>query len=690
MKKLFTLLTMLILGISGMWGQTSTATCYVVNGRTSASDLKAGKKYMIWHSGEQQFIGVSESNYVNRQCKITSAYSTMNTNYIWELQTGTVSGTFKIKNVGTGLYCDGCGEGNYDSNQNGGNQLKNTTGKDYTIGDFANCPDKGTGLPSYADDGTQAYGSGNPINTINSAAKTVYIVENGKKGYWNWVENAFNTYKKSHVYVLYEVKEVIVPSGCNSYIGETKTISSEEWKEQSNWGCEDHVAQWNIDGPGCPSSNMWSPIYLKDITGGTVPKLEGWNFRMIADHSTYEIEEVGKIQYESGKESYLTLKNTSDVTMNFGTGHAYSLTVNLNEGTGNILNFVSKKDNYNNPITVNYGNVSKNTNRVFNASASSSKTISNLILNVTLTDPTEKNTVESISLATFSNITVTTLTPTISGTEGWTLVDSKAALETQTTNGKYYYVEQNSTSGVTLHTYLRSIYEVSASTTETLSEITDYETYGQFVVPSGSTLNVDVPGFDPSVIESEGTVNYIVTQETEALSTITGYDTYDGIMVPSGKTLNVDVQNFDPSIIEGEGTVNYIVTGESETLSEITSYSTYDGIIVPEGQTLSVDKPEFDMSKITGEGTIIRVQKKVTFSIAVAVNGGDAVSTIYVATDGSDEFTLPTGYTYTFGGTTYYTAKSAAAAIAAAGTDDISVTVASVITDLSDLSNNKK
>lgn len=80
--------------------------------------------------------------------------------------------------------------------------------------------------------------------------------------------------------------------------------------------------------------------------------------------------------------------------------------------------------------------------------------------------------------------------------------------------------------------------------------------------------------------------------------------------------------------------------------------------------------------------------KTVIFSSAIAVNGGSAVSTIYVTKDGSDSFTLPTGYTYTFGGKTYH-AAAAAAAIAAAGTDDISVTVAeSKVTSLGELNNN--
>ena len=65
--------------------------------------------------------------------------------------------------------------------------------------------------------------------------------------------------------------------------------------------------------------------------------------------------------------------------------------------------------------------------------------------------------------------------------------------------------------------------------------------------------------------------------------------------------------------------------------------------------------------------------KTVTYSPAVAVNG-TAVSTIYVATDGSESITLPAGYTYTFGGADYSN-TDAAAEIAAAGNSDITVTV---------------
>ena len=252
--------------------------------------------------------------------------------------------------------------------------------------------------------------------------------------------------------------EITVPSGHNGFIAGYTTIDADKWQTEDNWNLQD---TWDSNGPGCPSSGMWSPIYIQDITSGTVPKLEGWNFRMTANHSTYSIADIEKVQ--GGQSAYITLKNGSNVSMNFGlhsgNGHTYAITVNLSEGNNNVFNPAFPHGynhgcggDCNGQITVNYGSVSKNSNRIFNASGSGS--INKLILNATLTDPTEDNTIETIPLATFTNVTVTTLPdPTISGADGWTLVDSKAALGTRTEDGKYYYVEKNNSSGVTLYTY---------------------------------------------------------------------------------------------------------------------------------------------------------------------------------------------------------------------------------------------
>lgn len=86
-------------------------------------------------------------------------------------------------------------------------------------------------------------------------------------------------------------------------------------------------------------------------------------------------------------------------------------------------------------------------------------------------------------------------------------------------------------------------------------------------------------------------------------------------------------------------------------------------------------------SPFVGDQFLFQQLKKVTFTSAVAVNGGSKVTTIYVAMDGSDSFTLPAGYLYSIGGATEVTNTTAASTIAAAGTTDLTVTVNEEIHD---------
>jgi len=80
-------------------------------------------------------------------------------------------------------------------------------------------------------------------------------------------------------------------------------------------------------------------------------------------------------------------------------------------------------------------------------------------------------------------------------------------------------------------------------------------------------------------------------------------------------------------------------------------------------------------SPFVGDQFLFIQLKKVTFTEAIAVNDGDAVSIIYLAVDGSDSFTLPSSKLYSINGAAAVTNTEAAAAIAAAGTSDITVTV---------------
>ncbi len=76
----------------------------------------------------------------------------------------------------------------------------------------------------------------------------------------------------------------------------------------------------------------------------------------------------------------------------------------------------------------------------------------------------------------------------------------------------------------------------------------------------------------------------------------------------------------------------------------------------------------------SGQQFTFKRMYKVTFSEAVAVDGGDAVSTIYVAADGSDSFTLPSDKLYGINGAESVGHAEAEAAIATCSSD-LTVTV---------------
>ena len=484
MKKLFIFLTMLVLGISGMWGDDFTP------------DANAEYTLQCCATDHSGFIGLNNGALDGR--------SAIGTRFKFESATG----GYYIKVVDANKYFNW----NNDDAELGANPqtVWEVTSSIHIPGKYRIAP-VGTS-------------STKGLNN-NETSKATHL----KIGPFNDASNVC-----SH----WTIRAITIPSNCNAYIGGVTTgnytIDETKWKTQGNWSLTD---TWKGNGPGCNGSDMWSPIYLQDITSGTIPStqdniyLEGWNFRMIANHSTFTINKVFKIQGDC----YLTLKNTSVVTMNFGNGQQNPFTVNLNKGTGNILNFVMTSSNFGSQITLNYGDVTKNSNRKFNASASSSRTINRLIFSAALTDPTEDNTVESIPLAEFANnVTITNKTFNISGTDGWTEVGSEAELSTQFINGKYYYVE-NTATGVKLHIYKETTkigYTVAENSTETLSQIDNYENYDSYTVPSNSTLIIDIDDFNLKRIYGTGNIG-----------------------ITSGKTLVVSTAGFDLTRITGEGNV---------------------------------------------------------------------------------------------------------------------------------------
>lgn len=181
MKRITTILTFLMLLCMG----ASAASTYFVGGRSSS--ITTGKKYMIYNTARRWFISASGSAYAVTSSTTPLAYSTTNANYIWTLEDGSASGTYKIKNLGTSTYCAGTSLG---------------SAVDYTIAEFSTCPNKG-GMASYNDNGTTKAAA-----DITSADKAVYFQNVSTSGYFHGSDNSFNEYTAAHVYVLYEVIEL--------------------------------------------------------------------------------------------------------------------------------------------------------------------------------------------------------------------------------------------------------------------------------------------------------------------------------------------------------------------------------------------------------------------------------------------------------------------------------------------------
>ncbi len=193
MKQKLTLLLLALVTSMGAWAKAT----YFVGGRASASTIETGKKYMIYNtaylsSGTRQwFLGASGSGYVVSQYTSTDllSYSTTDANYVWELETGSTSGTYKIKNVGTSTYCAG------------GTSLGQTS-KDYKIADYASCSSQGDGV-TYSFEGATAIA----YSAVTSDYKAVYV-QGASENYWNGNPGTFVLGAKAHAYVFYEVVEI--------------------------------------------------------------------------------------------------------------------------------------------------------------------------------------------------------------------------------------------------------------------------------------------------------------------------------------------------------------------------------------------------------------------------------------------------------------------------------------------------
>lgn len=183
-----------------------------------------------------------------------------------------------------------------------------------------------------------------------------------------------------------------------------------------------------------------------------------------------------------------------------------------------------------------------------------------------------------------------------------------------------------------------------------------------------------------SIASSEHNNYMLISKKSDASGTISTDDIV-GISKnhPSASGNNVEERFFFDDICLDGNTAYYLYFTASNTPTDgvytlckekIKQSSTTTNPSVWWNNTLQNWEPRYYST--------LDVLKKVTFSQPVAVNGGDAVSAIYLATDGSDHCTLPANYKYTIGGVEK-NGLQAETAIAADDNSDISVTVSSPV-----------
>lgn len=392
-------------------------------------------------------------------------------------------------------------------------------------------------------------GGSNRINT-NGIGTSNTIFQNNGTGCWT----CLFTYK--------------VMAGYNCYTGDTKTITETQWKTQGNWITAD---TWNV-GPGYTNSNMWSPIYLQDVTATGI-SFEGWNLRLDLVSSsltatTKKIQAGGTVTINVDEKSELNLTlsptdaNNDPGTHTFNIDGSVTIKTKSNHFTGTSNNII------------NLGTTGR-----FTLTADAATTTGNdasFKFIATLKDPTTYNEVQSRSLATFTNVTVRNNSTEATGSDGWTKIDNKDDLEAQTAAGKYYSVETTS-SGVTLHTFRQAIYHVAEGTTVSLSAITNYSSYEEFHVPSGSTLNIDVADFDLTKVYGLGNVvlDADVTLSGGKSTVATGK-----LIINEGKTLTLGAGDTETNSIESFTSINLI-----GTITHRNSKATLNNVTVPADKT---------------------------------------------------------------------------------------------------------
>lgn len=315
-------------------------------------------------------------------------------------------------------------------------------------------------------------------------SKTRYAYSN-KDGY---IDGGGSTGSdEGYQWVVVEV-DPSIPVGHNAYTGDKSgTVDAIMWKNKSNWRLFPNQS-WNV-GPGYTNSNMWAPIYLKDVTATAtdndkVIKFEGWNLRLNLENSNLAAEAV-KLQPGTGAAVTIDVDETSELSLEM-TGS------NADPGlhTFNIDGKMALKTKSGHFTGTSDNQINLGTTGAFTLTADNSLSIESqagFTVNASLENPATANTLVERMLAIFSNVTVNGLQQTvINGTDGWTKLDDKGQFATVSSVGKYYCVEQSTTAGVKLYTANITDVSVPITSCEVRGDITSSTDFSD-VVNTGTT-----------------------------------------------------------------------------------------------------------------------------------------------------------------------------------------------------------
>lgn len=183
------------------------------DGRVAKTELATGKKYLIYNTARQYFIGASSATAYS--ISKTTSIAADNENFMWTLEASD-GDTYKIKNVGANTYCAG------------GTTL-GAEAKSYTIGEYSTCPSKGA-MAAFNEDGSQTAAA-----DITASDNAVYVCESGTTAYWNGTDTGFNTHTAAHVYILYDIEKLEQLNFITELSEATNTVTYTVTAPRSAW-----------------------------------------------------------------------------------------------------------------------------------------------------------------------------------------------------------------------------------------------------------------------------------------------------------------------------------------------------------------------------------------------------------------------------------------------------------------------